>query len=152
MATAQVAQPVAAVATDGGTIQSQVSSPQVQSQQPHNVKAVMNYYNDPEDGTPPPPYYVGYVLPTHSRDRAQRYSCLTSSYGFSVPESKFTRNKPSIAVEVTVTDITGNEDKYTLDSHGFQIVRHESKEKEFLDDEKIKRDYYLETEELLKNV
>ncbi|AEO55832.1 hypothetical protein MYCTH_2057467 [Thermothelomyces thermophilus ATCC 42464] len=69
----------------------------------HNVQAVMNYYKDPEDGTPPAPIYVGY-------------------------------------------------DKYTLDGHGFQIVRHESKEKDFLDEEQIKSIYYPETEQLLKNV
>jgi len=52
---------------------------------------------------------------------------------------------------VTVTDISGNEDKYTLDSHGFQLVRHESAEKDFVDDEQIKARYYPETEQLLKD-
>ncbi len=51
-----------------------------------------------------------------------------------------------------VTDISGNEKQYTLDSHGFQVVEHESKEKKFLDDDQIKRDYYPETEQLLKDV
>lgn len=52
---------------------------------------------------------------------------------------------------MVITDISGNESKYTLDSHGFQIYRHESKEKAFDDDEKIKAEYYLETEQLLKD-
>ena len=52
---------------------------------------------------------------------------------------------------MTVHDIAGDEDKYTLDSHGFQIYNHESKEKDFLDDEKIKAEYYPETEQLLKD-
>ena len=26
----------------------------------HNVRTVMNYYKDPEDGTPPTPFYVEY--------------------------------------------------------------------------------------------
>lgn len=41
--------------------------------------------------------------------------------------------------------------RYTLDSHGFQIYTHESKEKDFLDDDKIKAEYYPETEQLLKD-
>jgi hypothetical protein len=53
---------------------------------------------------------------------------------------------------VIVKDISGEESKYTLDSHGFQIYRHASKEKEFVDDEKIKAEYYPETEQLLKEV
>jgi hypothetical protein len=55
-------------------------------------------------------------------------------------------------VAVEVTDISGQEEKYTLDSHGFQIVRHESKEKSFLDEDQIKSQYYKETEQLLKDV
>lgn len=53
--------------------------------------------------------------------------------------------------DVEVTDISGNEAKYTLDSHGFQIVRHKSKEVEFLDEDQIKNSYYPETEQLLKD-
>ena len=41
--------------------------------------------------------------------------------------------------------------RYTLDSHGFQIYPHTSKEKDFVDDEKIKAEYYPETEQLLKD-
>lgn len=50
-----------------------------------------------------------------------------------------------------VKDISGEENNYTLDSHGFQIYRHESQEKKFEDDEKIKAEYYPETEQLLKD-
>lgn len=52
---------------------------------------------------------------------------------------------------MTVHDISGEEDRYTLDSHGFQIYPHESVEKDFQDDDKIKTDYYPETEQLLKD-
>ena len=44
----------------------------------------------------------------------------------------------------------GDEDKYTLDSHGFRFYRHTAKEKDFLDDEKITTEYYEEVDELLK--
>lgn len=62
-----------------------------------------------------------------------------------------TFERPHASHSVVIHDIAGDEDKYTLDSHGFQFVKHESKEKDFLDDEKIKAEYYPETEQLLKD-
>lgn len=59
--------------------------------------------------------------------------------------------RPHIAHNVIIHDIAGDEDKYTLDSHGFQFVKHESREKDFLDDQKIKAEYYPEIEQLLKD-
>jgi hypothetical protein len=59
--------------------------------------------------------------------------------------------RPHVAQQVVVHDISGDEDRYTLDSHGFQIYPHESNEKEFQDDDRIKADYYPETERLLKD-
>jgi len=41
---------------------------------------------------------------------------------------------------------------FTLDTAGFQIVKHESLEKEFRDEGRIRDAYYKETEELLKNI
>jgi hypothetical protein len=62
-----------------------------------------------------------------------------------------TYERPSQSLDVTVSDISGNENKYNLDNHGFQIYKHASTEKDFLDDEKIKAEYYPETEQLLKD-
>jgi len=90
---------------------------------PHDVQAILNYYLDPEDGSPPEPNYVNKL----------------SSY-----------DRPVNPVTVTVHDIRGTEDKYTLDTTGFQIANHVSQEKDFVDEEKIKNNYYKETEELLK--
>jgi mRNA-degrading endonuclease HigB of HigAB toxin-antitoxin module len=53
---------------------------------------------------------------------------------------------------VVIHDISGEVDKYNLDTHGFQFVKHESKEKDFFDVEKIEAEYYPETEELVKKV
>lgn len=90
----------------------------------HHVHTTLNYYKDPGDGSAPEPNYVG---------RPQTY------------------NRPAEPLDVTVTDITGSELDYTLDGNGFQIYYHESKEKDFVDDEQIKREYYAETEQLLKD-
>ena len=59
--------------------------------------------------------------------------------------------RPHVAQQVTVHDISGEEGRYTLDSHGFQIYPHESREKDFVDDSQIKAEYYPETEQLLKD-
>lgn len=89
-----------------------------------HVKTILNYYNDPGDGSEPLPTYVG-ELETYER--------------------------PTESLKVIFHDILGEEGRYTLDATGFQIHRLISTEKDFLEDEKIK-EYYPETEELLKNV
>ena len=91
----------------------------------HDVHTTLNYYKEPADGSPPAPTYVG---------KPETYN-----------------NRPVETVDVSVTDISGNVDDYTLDGNGFQIYQHVSGEKEFVDDEKIKREYYPETEQLLKD-
>ncbi|KAI0141787.1 hypothetical protein GGR57DRAFT_486633 [Xylariaceae sp. FL1272] len=59
---------------------------------------------------------------------------------------------PMQTLRHTVKDIAGEEDKYRLDTYGFEYVKHESKEKTFDDPERIKAEYYPETEELVKKV
>ncbi|RHZ46492.1 putative methionine permease [Aspergillus thermomutatus] len=90
----------------------------------HHVQTTLNFLKENEDGSPPAPTYVG------------------------KPETYY---RPSVTLPVTVHDVSGHELEYTLDKNGFQFYYHESKEKEFLDDEKIKREYYPETEQLLKD-
>ncbi|WPH04500.1 Hypothetical protein R9X50_00739100 [Acrodontium crateriforme] len=94
----------------------------------HDVLADLFYYKDPGDGSEPRPTYVGSVMVK--------------------PE---TYERPFETQQSVVHDISGEEDKYTLDSHGFQIYNHESEEKDFVDDEQIKAKYYPETEQLLKD-
>lgn len=91
--------------------------------QPHHVTTTLNYFKANEDGSPPAPSYVN------------------------KPE---TYNRPTQAQTVIVHDIRGEENKYGLDLTGFQVVEHESVEKDFLDHDQIKRVYYPETENLLK--
>ena len=89
----------------------------------HDVHTTLNYHKPNEDGSPPAPTYVG------------------------KPE---TYERPVDVVAVKVNDIRGETDKYTLDCTGFQLYNFPSQEKDFLDDEKIKAEYYPETERLLK--
>ena len=92
--------------------------------QPHHVATTLNYYKDPGDGSEPHPSYVG------KPDTYQR---------------------PSEILDVTVHDIRAHEDWYSLDKNGFQVYRHVSVEKDFVDEEQIKTQYYPETEQLLKD-
>jgi hypothetical protein len=54
------------------------------------------------------------------------------------------------AIDTVIYDIRGKEDTVSLDTSGFQFVRHMSQEKEFVDEEAIRTRYYDEVEELLK--
>ncbi|KUI62393.1 Uncharacterized protein in dcmA 3'region [Cytospora mali] len=84
----------------------------------------MNYY--PADSGPPIPVVVSATTVTNKR--------------------------PSIATAVTVHDITGYESEYDLDKNGFQLVRHVSEEKVFIDEDRITSLYYAEIERLLEDI
>lgn len=90
----------------------------------HGVIADFHYYKDPGDGSPPAPSYVG------------------------KPE---TYERPAETRSLLVHDIRGEEGKYGLDTTGFQIYRHVSRETAFEDEDEIKRTYYPEIEEILKS-
>ncbi|KAL7621070.1 hypothetical protein AAE478_008382 [Parahypoxylon ruwenzoriense] len=91
----------------------------------YDVDTELNYYKDPEDGSPPHPTYT---------DRPETYE------------------RPTSAHQVHITDVTGREAEFTLDGNGFQYHRHTAEEKDFIDDDHIKAVYYPETEKLLKDV
>lgn len=54
--------------------------------------------------------------------------------------------------EVILHDIRGFDDRYTLDTTGFQIVDRKSKEKDFLNIKQVKKVYFPEVEDLLQKV
>lgn len=94
--------------------------------QQHNVQTTFNYWDDPGDGSKPTPIVIG--------------------------GGRISNRRPHLPHEFVVTDVTGNENEYTLDGHGFQYLRHESVEKDFIDDEAIEKGYYEECRQLLKKV
>ena len=63
-----------------------------------------------------------------------------------------TNQRRTIPTKVTVQDISGEEDQYTLDRHGFQLVKHQSKEGTFDDEHRLKDGYYEECGELYKQM
>jgi hypothetical protein len=94
--------------------------------QKHHVTTQLNYWDDPGDGSAPTPIFIG--------------------------KGRITNERPHLAHDVVVSDVTGDEQKYTLDSHGFQYHGQSSVEKEFLDDKAIEANYYPECAQLLKDV
>ncbi|KAL9043656.1 MAG: hypothetical protein Q9214_003163 [Letrouitia sp. 1 TL-2023] len=98
--------------------------PQVQSK-PNDIVAEFNYYKDPGDGSPPAPAIIG------------------------KPE---TYDRPEEHVRMVVHDVRGEEDKLSLDTTGFQIYRHVSAEKDFRDEDQVKRVYYPEIEAMMKEM
>ncbi|KAK0657053.1 hypothetical protein B0T16DRAFT_51041 [Cercophora newfieldiana] len=91
----------------------------------HNLTTTVNYYLDPEDGSLPTPVYVG--------------------------STQVTNERLMIPTAVIVTDVTGAEGSFTLDSHGFAFHTHASNEKEFHDEKLLRAEYYPECEELLRS-
>ncbi|CAD6563807.1 MAG: hypothetical protein ASARMPREDX12_000069 [Alectoria sarmentosa] len=102
--------------------QVQASQPNPKGPETHDVIAEFNYYKDPGDGSPPAPSYIG------------------------KPETFF---RPAETRTMVVHDIRGEEDKYALDTTGFQIYGHVSQETAFEDEAEIKRVYYPEVEDIL---
>jgi hypothetical protein len=104
----------------------EIRVPKVEGQLKHDVTTQLNYWDDPCDGSAPTPIFIG--------------------------KGRITNERPHVPHKVVVSDVTGDEDLYTLDSHGFQYHRHESTEKEFLDNGVIETSYYAECSQLLKDV
>lgn len=123
MASAAVQQP-GGHSTSFEPLTAQLKGSSAPQQEKHHVNTQLNYYKDPGDGSEPAPNYVG------------------------KPE---TYERPVESLDVTVTDIRGDEKNYNLDRNGFEIFRRESAEKDFVDDDKIKAEYYPEIEQLLKD-
>jgi hypothetical protein len=46
------------------------------------------------------------------------------------------------SVDATIADITGREDKFTLENDGFVLTRQVTKVTDFLDEENVKAHYY----------
>ena len=54
------------------------------------------------------------------------------------------------AYDATVTDISGEADRYSLDEHGFCLVNQHTNVTDFLDEKNVQTNYYPEMVELMK--
>ncbi|KAF4461597.1 Catalyzes late reaction in the cephamycin biosynthetic pathway [Fusarium albosuccineum] len=92
---------------------------------PRHVQSTINYYRDPGDGTP------------HPSVTARKRS---------------TFNQPCVDQETLIRDITGEEEKFTLDKSAFQLCHHKTKMANFQDDDLIQKVYYEEVREFVQNI
>lgn len=92
-----------------------------------DAEVTLNYFKPPEDGSVP----FNFVEPQ--------------------PEGQPQRNFGDFDVQARVHDIRGKEAEYNLDKDAFAVVSGvpKSAEKDFVDDDSIKRNYYPEVEKLI---
>ncbi|KAI1170658.1 hypothetical protein F4777DRAFT_104739 [Nemania sp. FL0916] len=93
-----------------------------------NVSTFINYYRDPGDGSAP--------MPIRISDKTVK------------------NERPHVAIPMTVADVTGDEDQYTLDANGFQFCRRATdlREADFHDAELVAAKYYPQASQLLKDI
>ncbi|GAP84775.1 putative methyltransferase-like protein [Rosellinia necatrix] len=93
-----------------------------------HVSTVINYYRDPGDGSPPMPVRIS--------------------------DNTVKNERPSIAKPTIIRDVTGDEDKYTLDKNGFQFCRRATRlrDADFHDSDLVEAEYYPEARQLLKDI
>lgn len=66
------------------------------------------------------------------------------------PGTAAEKRRKHVPHDVTVRDMRMNLSDFTTDSCGFQLVPHRATEKEFADEEAVRRTYYPEIEDLIK--
>ncbi|KAH9037178.1 hypothetical protein EDB84DRAFT_1656057 [Lactarius hengduanensis] len=94
---------------------------------PHDVHTSLNYFASTLNGSP------------HTTSPIARHQM-----GFYRAISQRRRST------TVVHDVRGEEDTVSLETTGFEFVRHVSEEKKFVDEEAIRTGYYREVEELVK--
>ncbi|KAI0196026.1 hypothetical protein EV127DRAFT_497347 [Xylaria flabelliformis] len=100
----------------------------VKEPEKRHVSTFINYYRDPGDGSPP--------MPVRISDKTVK------------------NERPTIPKPTIIRDITGEEDKYTLDRNGFQLVQRATRlhDTDFHDSELVEANYYPEVKQLLKDI
>jgi len=96
------------------------------SEQKHHVETTLNYWDDPGDGSPPTPIFIG--------------------------KGHITNERPHLAHPFVVHDVRCDESQYSLDTAGFQYYRHRSQEKAFTNEDAIVSTYYDECKQLLRDI
>ncbi|MDB5617730.1 CmcJ/NvfI family oxidoreductase [Tardiphaga sp.] len=86
---------------------------------------------------------VNYLAPTNGRPR---------TYTFEPPAGEPRSNVVPEPHAVPIHDARPGSDRFTIDEHGFALVRQHSAVADFYDDDNVKSVYYPEAERLLKEI
>jgi hypothetical protein len=89
---------------------------------------------------------LNYTVAPLDNERLFRYT------GISHAPNGRTNNVEQEKRTVQIENLRGNENAVTLDSNGFQFFRRPAKHREFRVDEDIQKEYYLESEHLIKEL
>jgi hypothetical protein len=81
-----------------------------------------------------------------------KHNLLTTLFYYNENGDKSPHSHTGKPYSAVINDITGDEEKYTLDDSGFQLVKQDTKVTDFLTPATVEKDYYPELEELLKEV
>jgi len=93
---------------------------------PRDVNTILNYYSQ-----------IGNEAPFN--------------YTYTPPEGQARTNIEPEPHPSVIHDVRGKENTVSLDTTGFEFVKHVSQEKKFVDEEAIKTHYYKEVEDLIKS-
>ena len=97
---------------------------------------------DTVDNLPAVEAILNYLVPTTERPR---------TYTYEPPAGTPQTTAVSTAHKIPIRDARAIAHEVTLDQQGFALVRHHSAVRDFYDDEEVKRVYYPEAEQLLKD-
>lgn len=97
---------------------------------------------DTVDNLPAVEAILNYLVPTTERPR---------TYTYEPPAGTPQTTAVSTAQKIPIRDARAIAHQITLDQQGFALVRHHSAVRDFYDDEEVKRVYYPEAEQLLKD-
>lgn len=89
---------------------------------------------------------LSYFVPP--ADNARAYTHINEDPKTGVREHNYTREDQQVEVE----NLGGRENAATLDTTGFQFVKRAAKHTAFVDEEAIKKEYYAESIDLIKDV
>ena len=86
---------------------------------------------------------LNYLVPTSEKPR---------TYTYEPPAGEPRTTTVNDARTVEITDARGILSEVSLDEEGFGLVEHHSAVRDFYDDEEVRRIYYAESEQILKDV
>jgi len=68
------------------------------------------------------------------------------------PGTAFEKRRKHVPHSVSVKDLRPQKSEFTLENNGFQLVDFKSKEREFLDEDKVEKEFYPECVDLIKGL